>query len=142
MFYKVEFLFHLFEDVFVVIGIPLILIARWGEWNTVKNILSKKENKIMSIIVSTILLVLEIIIIPDTINYCKDISAFITEDYKIEVGQISDTYEEGGRAHYQVVVVNGIALKGGIEYKDRNCYDYKFYYLPNTHWIMVYVGYK
>lgn len=43
-----------------------------------------------------------------------DIPAFITEDYKVEVGEISDTYEEEEDRYtkYQVVVVNGIELKG------------------------------
>lgn len=81
--------------------------------------------------------------IPDAIDYCKDIPAFITKDYRVEVGAISDSYREGGKARYEVIVVNGLALKGGVHYKDRQKYsEYKFYYLLNTHWIMTYSGYE
>lgn len=143
MFYIVEYLFNLFVNILSVIALPLIVISHWGEWNTVKNRFSKKANKIMSIIGIIILLGFEILMIPDTIDYLKDLPAFITKDYAVEVGQISDTYEEGGRNHHQVIVVNGIELKGGVSYNDKQkYYDYKFYYLPNTHWIMIYVGYK
>ncbi|KZL88877.1 hypothetical protein [Clostridium magnum] len=144
MFYKVQYLIRLFSYIAGLIFIPLEVVGHWGKWNIIKNRFwfSKIVNKFIRVAAIIIALVVEISLIPGTIDYCKDIPAFLTKNYKMTSGSISDSHEEGGRAHYQVIVVNGVSLKGGVYYKDSQKYTkYKFYYLPNTHWIMNYEGY-
>lgn len=143
MFNKVGFILYLLKDVAIVFSILVIFIIYCRNWSILKYRFLKNEYQ--NIAITILLLAFLIFTIPDTIKYCMDIPAFITEDYKVEVGEISDTYEEEEDRYtkYQVVVVNGIELKGNIAYRDiTSYYYYKFYYLPNTHWIISYIGYK
>lgn len=137
-YYKFSYLFELFIDIVCIIIVPLFVIEQWGGWNTIKNRFSKIVCKVMCIILFVIILVSDIIMIPKAVKYCMDIPAFITKNYDVTEGIISYKYESGSRPRYTVIVVNGIHLKGGINYKDKQYNYYKFYYLPNSNRIMKY----
>jgi len=140
LFNKVAYLIFLLFQVVYVIGTPWLIFTQWGEWNTVTNRFSKRANLSMSIIAIIILLGIEILIIPDTIRSCRDIPSFLIKNYKVEVGSISDRIVEKDG---DIIYVNNIELKGSVDYKDLERYiNFKFYYLPNTHRIMEYVGIK
>lgn len=138
--YKIDYLMGLFFNIIFVICIPLSAIFSIRNFTVGKNNLAKRVNIIMNIIILVALLWVEIFTITEAIDYFRDLPAFVRMDYKVQVGKIDDSYSE---AHDKVIIVDGVKLYGGIKHKDRKkYYDYKFYYLPNTHRIMLYSGFK
>ncbi|MDP4177172.1 MAG: hypothetical protein Q8900_02380 [Bacillota bacterium] len=65
---NVGYLFHLLIQTIFIVGMALLIINKWGDWNVVNNRFSKIANKIMSIISSFLLLGMVVFIFPKPLS--------------------------------------------------------------------------